>query len=629
LFAEFEYNTDLFRKETIERLHSHFQKLLEAILQMPHQPVSRLPLITDEEVQLFTHEWNQIPSEPPLNICIQTLFEQRVTRHPDKIVLVFKDEQFSFARLNAQANRLAHFLRQNGVGPEKIVAISLERSPQMIISLLAVLKAGGAYLPVDPEYPQERIDYMLTDSQAQWLITSKHLKEKFEHFTGTIIALETIEDQLTQFSEQNPQLVNTPQNLAYIIYTSGSTGRPKGTMLQHQGVINLVYSLGAFYGIKQNSGVLQFASFSFDASVDEIFDTLLNGATLYLIDRDTLLSGTGLVNALKTYKITNVTLPPSVLAVLNPDEFPDLKNITSAGEACTPEIANKWSKGRHFVNGYGPTENTVAATVHLVDKPIEGATVPIGHPIHNVHVYVLNQSMVHQPIGVPGELYIGGVGLARGYLNRPDLTAERFVPNPFAQNPGQRLYRTGDLVRYLPDGNLEFLGRIDKQVKIRGFRVELGEIEAVLQKHPGVKNAAVNAVKTADNEVRLVAYILPENQQTFDLDELKEKVKSMLPDYMVPAAFVTLSEFPLTPNGKINYRALPLPQFDVSGEIKEKIKPRNTLETRLLDIWKEVLGSSNIGVTDSFFDLGGHSLLAMKLLTAVEQQLGKDVNLVN
>ena len=505
LFAEFEYNTDLFRKETIERLHSHFQKLLEAILQMPHQPVSRLPLITDEEVQLFTHEWNQIPSEPPLNICIQTLFEQRVTRHPDKIALVFKDEQLSFARLNAQANRLAHFLRQNGVGPEKIVAISLERSPQMIISLLAVLKAGGAYLPVDPEYPQERIDYMLTDSQAQWLITSKHLKEKFEHFTGTIIALETIEDQLTQFSEQNPQLVNTPQNLAYIIYTSGSTGRPKGTMLQHQGVINLVYSLGAFYGIKQNSRVLQFASFSFDASVDEIFDTLLNGATLYLIDRDTLLSGTGLVNALKTYKITNVTLPPSVLAVLNPDEFPDLKNITSAGEACTPEIANKWSKGRHFVNGYGPTENTVAATVHLVDKPIEGATVPIGHPIHNVHVYVLNQSMVHQPIGVPGELYIGGVGLARGYLNRPDLTAERFVPNPFAQNPGQRLYRTGDLVRYLPDGNLEFLGRIDKQVKIRGFRVELGEIEAVLQKHPGVKNAAVNAVKTADNEVRLVA----------------------------------------------------------------------------------------------------------------------------
>lgn len=237
--------------------------------------------------------------------------------------------------------------------------------------------------------------------------------------------------------------------------------------------------------------------------------------------------------------------------------------------------------------------------------------------------------MVHQPIGVPGELYIGGVGLARGYLNRPDLTAERFVPNPFAQNPGQRLYRTGDLVRYLPDGNLEFLGRIDKQVKIRGFRVELGEIEAVLQKHLGVKNAAVNAVKTADNEVRLVAYVLPEDQQTFDLDEVKEKVKSMLPDYMVPAAFVTLSEFPLTPNGKINYRALPLPQFDVSSEIKEKIKPRNTLETRLLDIWKEVLGSSNIGVTDSFFDLGGHSLLAMKLLTAVEQQLGKDVNLVN
>ncbi|APF18136.1 amino acid adenylation domain protein [Caldithrix abyssi DSM 13497] len=629
LFAEFEYNTDLFRKETIERLHNHFQKLLEDVLQSPQKPVSTLSLITEQELKLFTREWNRIPSEPPLDVCIQTLFEQRAARTPDKTAVVYENERLTFEQLNIRANRLAHYLREIGVGPEKIVAISLERGQQMIISLLAVLKAGGAYLPIDPEYPSDRLNYMLKDSRAKWLITSQQLKEKFSDFSGQLIIQEEIESVLKAKPADNPQIVNRPQNLAYIIYTSGSTGRPKGVMLQHRGLVNLVFSLGGFYGVNAQSRTLQFASFSFDASVEEIFNTLINGATLYLIDRQTLLSGTGLVNALKSYKITNVTLPPSLLNVLNPQDFPHLKNITSAGEACTPEIANKWAQGRRFVNGYGPTENTVCATVYNVEEPLKGNTVPIGHPIHNVQVYVLNRAMIHQPIGVPGELYIGGPGLARGYLNRPDLTAERFVPNPFSEKPGERLYRTGDLVRFLPDGNLEFLGRIDKQVKIRGFRVELGEIEAAIRQHKGVKGAAVNAVKTTTNETALAAYLLVEEREKFDLAALKQEIKKILPDYMVPAAFILLDEFPLTPNGKINYRALPVPQFDQSGEVKQTVKARNTLEARLVDIWKEVLGVTTIGVTDSFFELGGHSLLAMKLLTAVEQKLGKDVNLVS
>ncbi len=629
LFAEFEYNTDLFRADTIERLHQHFQKLLNAILEAPDVPLSRLSLITPEEGELFNSEWNKIPSEPPLDSCIQTVFEKRVKDNPNKTAIVYQKEQLSYQELNARANQLAHYLRSMGVGPERIVAISLERGPQMIISLIATLKAGGAYLPIDPNYPAERINYMLKDSQTQWLITSANLQEKFNDFSGHKIILDEIQKDLNQFSPENPVLINVAQNLAYIIYTSGSTGRPKGTMLQHQGVINLAFSLGGFYGVTPKSRLLQFASFSFDASVDEIFNTLLNGATLYLIDQQELLSGTGLVKALKEFKITNVTLPPSVLSVLNPEDFPELQNITSAGEACTPEIANKWSKGRNFVNGYGPTENTVATTVFQVKDEIKGTSVPIGHPIHNVKVYVLNSAMLQQPIGVPGELFIVGVGLARGYLHRPDLTAERFVPNPFADTPGERLYRTGDLVRFLPDGNLEFLGRIDKQIKIRGFRVELGEIEAVIQKQKGVRAVAVNAVQIANGQKVLVAYLVPENKAKLNVNELKQKLQTLLPDYMVPTAFMILEALPLTPNGKINYRALPTPNLDQTGEVKEKTKPRTPLEARLLDIWKEVLGTGNIGIRDSFFDLGGHSLLAMKLLTAVEKQLGKDVNLVS
>ena len=629
LFAEFEYNTDLFTPETIERLHTHFHKLLSAIVKAPQIAVSHLNLLPEEEAQLTIKEWNKTEKNVESDVCAHQLFEQCAADQPQVPALVFGNRQLTFKELNEQANQLAHYLRQEGLQPETIVGISMERSPEMVISLLAVLKAGGAYVPIDPAYPDERINYIIDDSRLSILITQESLKDKFRALPISLLFYESLKDKLSDLPGENLLNYTLPENLAYIIYTSGSTGKPKGTMLQHRGLCNLAQSVGPLYQLFQGRHVLQFASFSFDASVDEIFDTLLNGATLHLIEKEKLLSGTGLVETLKTDKITNITLPPSVISVLRPQDLPDLKHITTAGESCPRELANLWYDKVNFVNGYGPTENTVCSTIYRVAKELAGKTVPIGKPVGNVKVYILNKALEPQPVGVPGEMYLSGPGLARGYLNRPNLTADRFIPDPFSNEPGQRMYRSGDLVRFLADGNLEFLGRIDQQVKIRGFRIELGEIENVLRRQPGIKEAIAMAHKTENGQQRLAAYIITVPQNTIESKALKESLRNHLPDYMIPDVFVSLETFPLTPNGKINFRALPAPHFDALGEAKERLLPRTPLEGRLADIWKDVLGISALGVTDSFFDLGGHSLLAMKLLTAVEQKLNKDVNLVS
>jgi len=629
LFAEFEYNSDLFRAQTIERLHSHFETLLNEIVSAPDVPLNRLSLMPEEEAQLTLTVWNATEKEAPGELNAHELFEKRVTAQPEAPAVVFGAVRLTFDELNKRANQLANYLREAGIKPETIVGISMERSPAMIISLLAVLKAGGAYLPIDPAYPEERINYITEDSGLSYLITQQSLTDQFNALSARVLVFEEIEPKLAALPQENLVRTARPENLAYIIYTSGSTGKPKGAMLQHRGLCNLVSSLGSFYQLCPGRRVLQFASFSFDASVDEIFDTLINGAALHLIEKEKLLSGTGLVETMQKERITNITLPPSVIAVLRPQDFPDLKHITTAGEACPRELANHWYDKVNFVNGYGPTENTVCSTAYKVEEPVSGKTVPIGKPIGNVKVYILNEALEPQPIGVPGEMFIAGPSLARGYLNRPDLTAERFIPNPFSDKPGARMYRSGDLVRFLADGNLEFLGRIDQQVKIRGFRIELGEIENILGELPSIKDAVVRAHKTDNGQQRLAAYVISKKDQTIDVESLKEKLRSLLPDYMIPDAFVPMETFPLTPNGKINYRALPAPHFNALGELKERVLPRTPLEGRLADIWKDVLGIGDVGVTDSFFDLGGHSLLAMKLLTAVEQKLNKDVNLVS
>lgn len=629
LFTEFEYNTDLFHRETIERLHDHFYKLLEILTKQPNKKLSQISFLGKEEQTLLLNKWNDTQTEFPDGHCIHQLFEKQVPKFPDKIAVVFGKQSLTFRQLNETANRVARYLKQADIGPETVVGISLNRSLNMIVGILAVLKAGGAYLPIDPDYPPERIRYMIEDSGIPLLLTEQAVKEGLPSDGFRILCMEDILNRSRSFEGTNLPLQCESRNLAYIIYTSGSTGKPKGTLLTHRGLCNLTLSLGKRYRVTPQSRSLQFASFGFDASVEEIFTSLLNGATLFLVKKDILLSGTGLVEFLKTQKITNVTLPPSVLSIIRSTDFPHLQNVISAGEACPIEVANDWARKRHFVNGYGPTENTVATTSYEVQQKITGSTVPIGRPLENVQIYILDPWMNPQPIGVAGELYVSGVQLARGYLNRPDLTADRFVANPFASEPGQRMYRTGDLARYLADGNVEFLGRVDQQVKIRGFRIELGEIETVLSGQTDILDAVVKPVTAPSGDTRLAAYLIPETGKSIDTDHLKDTLKSRLPEYMIPEAFTFLDSFPLTPNGKVNYRALPDPVFSATGEQKESVKPQTVLEVRLADIWKEVLGRQQIGTTDNFFDLGGHSLLAMKLLTAIEQQMGHDINLVN
>ena len=624
LFAEFEFNTDLYREETIQQMLRHFEHLLESIVREPDLPVSRLSMTAEEERTLITEKWNATSSAYPDEQAIHQLFERQAEQTPDKAAVCFKGRCLTYRELNEKANRLAHFLRGKGVRAEDIVGISVNRSFEMIIGLLGILKAGGVYLPLDPVYPQDRLRYIIEDAGVKVLLTENALSAPFTSSDAQTFIFETIEKELKTHAAENPPQRADAQNLAYIIYTSGSTGKPKGTMLQHRGLCNLTQSLAQKYRVTQESRNLQFASFSFDASVEEIFTPLTQGATLYLIEREVLLSGTGLSAMLTENKITNATLPPSLLAVLNPDDFPHLKNVVSAGEACPKETAEKWARGRHFVNGYGPTENTVCSTTFTVTESLSGKTVPIGQPIDNVRAYILDNHLTPVPVGLPGGLYLSGPGLARGYLKRPDLTAEKFIPNPFAQTAGERLYRSGDLARRLWNGEIEFLSREDQQLKIRGFRVEPGEIESVLLQQNSITDAVIDAV-----EEKLAAWIVVSDSESFNMKTLRAALPAALPDYMIPSSIQVLDKIPLTPNGKVNYRALPAPSFEEASAKAEFVLARTTLEGRLADIWKEVLNVKKIGVLDNFFELGGHSLLAMRLLTAVEKQLDKDVNLVS
>ncbi len=620
LLLEFEYNTDLFREETIIRMRDALLVLMEAISQNPQKPVSQLPLTID-------NPYKDTAAQPfvPSVSAIYHLFEQQAQIRPDATALVFENQNISYDELNRKANQLAHYLIQHGVQPETIVGISVERSPEMVIGLLGILKAGAVYLPIDPSYPEDRIRYIAEDSGISFLLTQQALPMPVN---GKDIKTIFIDD-FTGFQalpDSNPEIAIHPQNMAYIIYTSGSTGKPKGTMLQHGGLINLVQSLKEAYKVGPGKRNLQFASFSFDASVEEIFTALTNGAALYLVKKEKLLSGTGLIEALQQYKITNVTLPPSVLAILKEYEFPALQTVVSAGEACTKDIAKHWSQNRYFVNGYGPTESTVCATYFPVSGPLHGNTVPIGRALPNITIYILDKGLNPLPVGVPGELCIGGAGLARGYYQRPDLTAERFIPNPFSK--GERLYRTGDMARMQADGTIEFLGRMDQQVKIRGFRIEPGEIEALIKEQSEISDCVVTAHRSTGSGARLIAYIVPADETSVDVRTLEEQLQKQLPDYMVPSQFILLKHLPLTPNGKVDMRALPEPEEEVQGKKTEFVKPETTVQARLAKIWEHILKTKPIGIYDNFFDLGGNSLLAMQLITQIEKQFGKEIELV-
>jgi len=613
-----EYNTDLFDETTIERMIGHLQTLLHAIAADPAQHLSALPLLTPNERRQLLFDWNATAAPFPQDRCIHHLFEARAQTQPSTLALTFKDTELTYHQLNRRANQLAHHLQKLGVGPETVVGLCAERFPDMVVAILAILKAGGAYLPLDPTYPPERLAFMLHDSQTPLLLTQQRLIDALPLHHPHIVCLDTDWPAIARQPDHNPASPVTPDHLAYVIYTSGSTGQPKGTMLQHRGLCNLTTVQRQTFHIDPHSRILQFSAFSYDASVWETFMALANGATLCLARAEVVASGPALVHLLRDRRVTNITLPPSILSLLPPQDLPALQTVISAGEACTPDLVAQWAPGRYFFNAYGPTETTVCPSMYRCDEN-DPLPPPIGRPIANAQLYVLDPNLQPVPVGVPGELHVGGVGLARGYLNRPALTAANFIPHPFSSHPGDRLYKTGDLVRYRPDGNLEFLGRIDHLVKVRGFRIELGEIETALVGHPDVRDGVVVVRQDTPGDKRLVAYLLPATSPGPGVGELRTYLRQTLPEYMVPSAFVTLDTFPLSPSGKVDRRALPPPDKSRPELERAYVAPRDETEAKLAGICAALLDLEQVGIHDSFFDLGGHSLLATQFISRLRE----------
>jgi amino acid adenylation domain-containing protein len=621
------YNPDLFDEASARRLLDHLQKLLEEAAADPDRPISRIPLTGGEERERVLRTWNRTERDLGPAATVHALFERQARETPDATALVFDDASLSYAELNARANRLARHLQSLGVGADVPVAISVDRSPEMVIGLLAVLKAGGAYLPVDPAYPKDRRAYMLEDSGATVLLTTSKLASDLPEHSAGVVLLDELSEDVASADASDLSLDLDPSSLAYIIYTSGSTGRPKGVMVPHDAVVNLARAQIEAFGIFAESRVLQFASFSFDAAVSEVLTALLAGAALVLAPQDALMPGDPLAGTLREMNVTVATLPPSVLTAMPETDFPHLRTLVSAGEACSADLARRWSEGRRFLNAYGPTETTVCATIAAAENGERRP--PIGKPIANVRVYVLDATGEPSPIGVSGEICVGGAGVSRGYLRRAGLTAEKFVPDPFSGDAGGRLYRTGDRGRWLPDGTVEYLGRVDEQVKVRGFRIEPGEIESVLRAHPGVADAAVIARTIGAGDLRLAAYVVPASVEA-DVSPaaLRAHAAERLPDYMVPAYFVALPALPLTPNGKVDRRALPAPDAS-DNAAAQFVAAEGDVEEAIAAVWREVLQVERVGVNDNFFELGGHSLLLAQVQAKLKDRLGQDVPMVS
>ncbi len=624
----FEYNCDLFKAEMIQRMVVHFQTLLASIVAFPEQPLCELPMLTADEREQQLVNWNQTRKSYRQDSCFHYLFEEQVELWPDDIAVIYDNgnetQQLSYTELNQHSNQLAHYLQSLEVGPESIIGICVDRSLDMIIAMLAVLKAGGAYLPLDPAYPPERLDYMLTDAQVAILLTHSQIPLST---TAQRINLDT--DWPQNQPDTNPTHTVDPDHLAYLIYTSGSTGKPKGVLIPHGGLVNLTEDKIRVCQVRPGDCILQFFSFSFDASIPEIIMALATGSKLLLASATTLLPGPDLKALLRRHQVTHITLTPSALVSVPYDSFPNLRMVLVGGEAPSPELIATWSQNRLFINAYGPTETTVNASMVPCGNshPVE----PTLLPSTNKQLYILDDNLQLLPIGVPGELHIGGVGLARGYLHRPDLTAERFIPDPFVNpkhiNDAQStLYKTGDLAEYLPDGRIKILGRIDNQTKIRGFRIELGEVERVLQSHPDIK-ASVVIVREDVGSKRLVAYGIPiqEGAQATPV-EVRQFVAETLPQYMVPSVFMWLPTLPLTANGKVDTQALPAPTVTST---QDQIAPRSQTEQVLAEIFAQVLTLESVGIYDDFFELGGHSLLATQLVAQLLNQFEVEITVID
>lgn len=601
LSAQLEYNTDLFDAATVSQMARHLEQLLEAAVSDPDEQVSRLRLLSDGERQQILFEWNHTQAESESTLCVHELFEQQVEAKPEAVAVILKDERLTYRELNERANKLAHHLRRLGTGPESLVGVCLARSLEAVVAILGVLKAGGVYVPLDPSSPRERLSRMLSDAGAQIVITPEYL----ERNAGDIE---------TQIKTDLKTTINS-ENLAYVIYTSGSTGTPKGVLISHRNLIHSTLARFRHYQEPLDSFLL-LSPFAFDSSVAGLFWTLCGGGMLVIPDEESYQDPAHLVELIARHRVSHLLALPALyeLILRHGGELSSLRTVIVAGESCPPELVKRHAETlprTSLFNEYGPTEATVWSSVHRCDWPMDQHSVPIGRPVANTQIYVLDSQLQPAPIGVTGEVYIGGDGVARGYLNHPDQAAERFIPHPFSAKPGARLYRTGDLARFLANGNIEYAGRNDFQVKIRGYRIELGEIELALAQHPQVKDAVVLAGE------RLTAYVVLNEAGTATAKQLKEFLKERLPEYMLPSSFVMLDTLPLTTTGKVDRNALSN-QINVETE-ETYLAPQTALEQVLAGIFSEVLRLERVGVNDSFFDLGGHSLLATQVLSRVRE----------
>jgi amino acid adenylation domain-containing protein len=634
IVLECDYNTDLFDAVTIERWLRHYQTLLEGIAADPTATIAKLPLLTETERREIAIDWNMTGVEFPKELTLHEWFERQVEKAPDVAAVTFEGRHLTYRELNGRANQLANHLRRQGVSAETLVAVCAERSIEMVVALLGIVKAGGAYVPLDPEYPAERLALLLEDLGHPLVLTQEKFASRLPQGERRV-ALDRDWSEISAESGENPAVVTGPESAAYVIYTSGSTGKPKGVVNIHEGIVNRLLWMQDAYRIGPGDRVLQKTPYTFDVSVWEFFWPLITGACLVMAEPGGHRDPSYLTKIISDEQITTLHFVPSMLDAFL-DE-PGLEQLSSVCRViCSGEALPYPTQMRFFArmpqselhNLYGPTEASVDVTYWKCAKDSPYTFVPIGKPIANTQIYVLDGNLNPVPVGVPGELYIGGVGVARGYLNRPELTAERFVADPFAEKTGARLYKTGDLVRFLADGNIEYLGRGDDQVKIRGLRIELGEIEAAIRENPAVKQVVVVAREDGSSGKRLVAYLISEEVAADALFlRIREALKRKLPDYMVPSAFVMLEKIPLSANGKIDRKALPAPDMGESTQMRDYVAPRNQTQSQLAGLWAEVLKLERVGIDDNFFESGGHSLTATQLISRIRGLLGVDVPL--
>ncbi|PMB44418.1 non-ribosomal peptide synthetase [Fischerella thermalis CCMEE 5201] len=647
LVATCEYNTDLFNADTITRMLEHFQTLLSSIVSNPEQRISDLQLLTPSEVRQLLVEWNDTNTDYPQDKCIHQLFEAQVEKTPNAVALTFVDahsradrrvnQQLTYRELNNRANQLAHHLQKLGVKSEVLVGICIERSLEMVIGLLAILKAGGIYLPLDPTHPKERLAFILKDTQTTVLLTKQHLIEKLPEHEAQVVCLDSDLDIINQYSQDNPVNSSQANNLAYVIYTSGSTGQPKGVLGLHQGAINRFQWMWQNYPFVQGEICCQKTSLNFVDSVWEIFGPLLEGVTTVIIPDIVVKDPQEFVTTLFQNNVTRIVLVPSLLRLLlNTSDvlqlrLPKLRLWVSSGEPLSTELLMQFRQSlpdSTLLNLYGSSEVSADVTYYSISPqaPVS-ASVLIGRPIANTQIYILDANKRPVPVGVPGQIYVGGDGLARGYLNCPDLTAEKFIPNPFGDNFAARLYQTGDLGRYLPNGEIEYIGRADYQVKVRGFRIELGEIEALINQHPAVRETVVVAREDVLNGQCLVGYLVTHQETTLSVHELRNFLKEKLPEYMIPSTFVVLDALPLLPNGKVDCRALKVPE-NLRPDLTAVFQPpQSDIEKIIAQVWQKVLHLEKVGIHDNFFDLGGHSLLATQIVSQLCQDLHLELSL--